>query len=53
MKFKHIFTGLRNKQGDKFELKFRISYVDIISIKLDISRKEYEFILFGFGFYNN
>ena len=52
MKFKHPFTGIYSKQFDKFSLKFRVSILDIISIKFDISRKKYEFIIFGFGITN-
>ncbi|MFW6226017.1 MAG: hypothetical protein ACOC3V_03585 [bacterium] len=52
MKFKHFFTGWRAKQIDKFHLKLRIMNVDIISVKFDVSRKKYEFIILNTGITN-
>lgn len=52
MKFKHLFTGWRAKQIDKFVFHIRVMNVDFISIKADISRWKFEFIILNTGFTN-
>jgi hypothetical protein len=40
MKFRNNWRA-KNKQWDKFMIKLRISYIDIFSIEIDISREFY------------
>jgi hypothetical protein len=47
MKFRNNWK-IHNKQLDKFIFKFRLSYVDVLWIELDFSKKFYMFTLFNF-----
>jgi hypothetical protein len=43
---------VNNKQWDKFAIRCRLGYVDVITIEIDISREFYMFTLFNFTLKN-
>lgn len=51
MKFRNNWK-IHNKQWDKFIVKLRLSYVDLLWIELDFSKKFYMFTLFNFTIKN-
>ena len=51
MKFRNNWKVI-NKQWDKFSIKCRLGYVDVITIEVDISRKFFMFVLFNFTLKN-
>lgn len=51
MKFRNNWR-IHNKQWDKFIVKLRLSYVDLLWIELDFSKKFYMFTLCNFTIKN-
>jgi hypothetical protein len=51
MKFRNNWT-VRNKQWDKFELRFRLGKIDVFAIEVDISRSFYMLTLLNFSIKN-
>lgn len=41
-----------NKQWDKFNIKLRLGFIDVIGLEIDISRKFYLFTLLNYTFKN-
>lgn len=39
----------KTKQKDKFELTIRISFVTLLQVDIDLSKKAYSFTLLNFG----
>lgn len=51
MKFRNNWN-VHNKQWDKFIIKFRLGFLDIIGLEIDISRNFYLFTILNFTFKN-
>lgn len=47
MKFRNNWK-VKNKQWDKFALRLRISYFDILTIEVDVSREFYMLTILNF-----
>lgn len=43
---------VKNKQWDKFQLRFRLGKIDFLTIEVDISREFYMFTLLNFSIKN-
>ena len=51
MKFRNNWK-VKNKQWDKFALRLRISYFDLLTIEVDVSREFYMLTILNFTFKN-
>lgn len=39
----------KNKQNDKIQIKFRVSFLNVFEFRLDISKRQFKLVLFNFG----
>ena len=44
--------GVRSKQWDKFQLRFRLGKIDVLTIEVDISREFYMLTILNFSIKN-